>query len=104
MITEPLDEDICAGRHGGNPESVEAGKATHRKRDCMLILHCLKTFWSEGATCDELEQALHLSHQTCSARCADLKRKGLVRPKPLGDGYEKRPTRTGYMAAVLVLA
>jgi hypothetical protein len=28
---------------------------------------------TEGATCEEIELALRLSHQTCSARCAELR-------------------------------
>jgi response regulator of citrate/malate metabolism len=106
MITEPLDEDICAGRHGGNPESVAAGKETNRARDGRRILNELEGF-PEGLTCDELEQHLGMSHQTCSARCAELKKNAFIQLKwfPGTNGRaEKRPTRTGSMAAVLVLA
>jgi predicted HTH transcriptional regulator len=107
MKTEPFEEDICANRHGGNPESVAAGNAydvRSKMRDHHWILHWLK---EEGpSTCDEMEAGLGLSHQTCSARCSELKRKGLIKPKPVpGDPtrYEKAPTRTGSLAAVLVL-
>lgn len=108
MITEPFDEDVCAGRHGGNAESVEAGNTYNvrsKMRDEHWILHWLK--YEGPSTCDDLEVGLGMSHQTCSARCSDLKRKGLIKPNPVpGDPirYERAPTRTGRMAAVLVLA
>ena len=49
-----------------------------------------------NATCDEVEQALQLSHQTASARLNGLRHDGCV----VRDG--KRPTRTGCDAWVYV--
>lgn len=51
------------------------------------------------ATCDELEQALRLSHQTCSARCCELRADGSI-----VDSGERRPTRSGSKATVWRLA
>jgi hypothetical protein len=47
-----------------------------------------------GATCDELEVALGLTHQTCSARVNELMRARAI----IGTG--KRPTRSGRKARV----
>lgn len=47
-----------------------------------------------AATCDELEQRLSLSHQTCSASVNSLMKSGLI----VADG--KRPTRSGRKATV----
>lgn len=47
-------------------------------------------------TCDQIEAASGLSHQTCSARCTELLRMGC-----LARTGEKRRTRTGRHAWVL---
>lgn len=46
------------------------------------------------STCDELEERLGLSHQTCSARVNTLMQRGLI----VADG--KRATRSGRQARV----
>ena len=51
-----------------------------------------------GATCDELEVALGLKHQTCSARVRDLAKAGSI----VNSG-KKRPTRSGRDAVVYVV-
>lgn len=50
-----------------------------------------------GATCDECEIALFMSHQTCSARINELHNRDW-----LFDSGERRPTRSGRMAVVWV--
>lgn len=50
-----------------------------------------------GATCDEIEIALGMKHQTASARIKDLKDRGAVR-----DSGVRRPTRSGCLAVVYV--
>ena len=50
-----------------------------------------------GATDDEIEQALNLSHQTASAR-----RNLLVRDGAIEDSHRKRPTRSGRSATVWI--
>jgi len=93
-------DDITANRHGGHENSKEAHKKALKNaaRDRKRILDYLDTRLAEGATCDELEQALDLSHQTCSARCSDLKRSSQVMPSG-----QKRKTRKGVNADVLIL-
>lgn len=98
-----FDQDICRHNHGGNTESVVAHARTNKDRDCGRVLDRIRECGQDGATCDELEFGLTMSHQTCSARCSDLLRLGLVMRKPFRDTYERRKTRAGRPAAVLVL-
>jgi hypothetical protein len=103
---DELPDDICRNNHGGNPESEDANLSTDKDRDRGRIVQQLDLTGLAGATCDQLEAALGMSHQTCSARCSELLRDGIAIRKwdqvhPFR--YERRPTRTGCHAAVLVL-
>jgi hypothetical protein len=51
---------------------------------------------THGATCEEVEIALELTHQTCSARCTELVLKGWAY-----DTGQRRPTSSGRAARVL---
>lgn len=53
---------------------------------------------SHGATCDEVENALELKHQTASARIRELAQMGLIAPRGV------RKTRSGRNATVWVKA
>jgi hypothetical protein len=88
---EPDLWDICARRHGGDAQSVSANKVTDKSRDRSRIVAYLATV--SDATCDEVEIALSMNHQTCSARFSDLKRANHIIP-----GNGKRPTRSGCLA------
>ena len=92
--------DICARNHGGNAESIEANKraSSNKARHRAEILAYIKNQSAAGATCWELEVALGIAHQSCSARCSELKAEGLIVPSG-----EKRRTQTGSKAAVLVI-
>jgi len=97
-------DDICRNYHRGNLESQEANlMAGHNKgRDRTRIFQYLEAN-PEGATCDRIEVALGMSHQTASARCSELLRDRWVVRKPrIGGGYERMKTRTGSFAAILV--
>ena len=59
------------------------------------ILAELQVRGSTGATCDELEQAMDLSHQTCSARLREMALKGAI-----VDSEKTRATRSGRAAIV----
>ena len=91
----------AATPHNGVSTSMEAaasmGKAAGRMRAKILAhIACQGLL---GATCDEVEQALGVTHQSCSARIWDLHRKGdLIRTT------SKRPTRSGRNAYVYVAA
>lgn len=52
-----------------------------------------------GATCDEVEVATGLAHQTASARVNGLMNKGRI-----ADSGKRRPTRSGRNAVVWVKA
>jgi predicted ArsR family transcriptional regulator len=86
--------DICASKHKGNPMSVRAnkiaskGKATNRQS----IMDQLEFIGPR--TCQELEDSLKLSHQTCSARLSELRREGKI--KIIGE----RKTRSGSPSSV----
>lgn len=89
--------DLCAGKHGGAETSAEAYSATPgtaREAQRAKILWFIAAR-QNGATCDEAETVLGLSHQTCSARITDLLAEGKIR-----FAAEKRPTRTGRAARV----
>ena len=62
------------------------------------VLACVKSCWLHGATCDELEVATGLTHQTCSARVHELMRLGAI----VEGG--RRKTRSGRAAIVWVVA
>lgn len=51
-----------------------------------------------GATCEEVERALGMKHQTASARIRELKDKHLVR-----DSGQRRKTTSGRLAAVMIV-
>src|SRR6516164_7534558 len=91
--------DICANRHGGNTESIDANIDTARKkaRDRALITDFFRRHGPH--ICEEAEAALDMSHQTCSARISELKADGILEPTK-----DRRETRTGSMARVLKLA
>lgn len=90
-------DDITESRHGGNQESVDANYSIEDKKAKLrsMVLAYVKA--QGGATSDEVEQGLGLSHQTVSARMTELKVMGLLQPSGV-----KRPTRSGRKAMVLV--
>lgn len=71
------DDDITANYHRGNQRSVEAHEATKHKKqaDYLRIITTIREY-SDGLICDEAEQILDMSHQTCSARFSDMKNNG----------------------------
>ena len=68
-------------------DAVQPRLATIQHKVLEAIREC-------PSTCDELEQALALTHQTCSAAVNNLMNKGLI----VASGY--RPTRSGRSARV----
>lgn len=96
-----MSADITRNFHGGNAESTEAhrsivtSKATLRRR----VIAYVAGLGDAGATSDEIEVALGLPHQTVSARITEAKAGG-----ELVKSGDRRPTRSGRKAAVLVVA
>ncbi len=95
-----MSADITGNFHGGNPESVQAhgsivASKAHLRRRVVAYVASRGEF---GATSDEVEVALALSHQTVSARITEAKAGG-----ELVKSGDRRPTRSGRNAAVLVV-
>lgn len=80
----------------GSVFSSAAKDRTNTAKNEQRILRYLETV--RDATCDEVEVALGMSHQTCSSRFTVLRRTGRI--VPVG----KRETRTGCMAQTFTLA
>lgn len=95
-----LSFDVCASNHRGNLESVKAAEqgSARRPGQRQRIFTFLHSRGTEGATCEEIELALDLRHQTCSARISELKAEGIIQ-----DSGRKRQTSTGSEAAVLIV-
>ncbi len=87
--------------HNKQSTSIAAAKRSEPNAgtDARRVLDYIRYGCEDGATDDEVEIALEMRHQTASAR-----RRGLVLTKWLKNGGEKRPTRSGSLAIVWVLA
>jgi DNA-binding transcriptional regulator LsrR (DeoR family) len=84
-------------------------KAAHRSRsdqqregDRRTILEEYDLVGDAGLTCDEVEDRLNFSHQTASARLTELKRDGELRIRIVDGIGQRRKTRTGRTAWVLI--
>jgi hypothetical protein len=91
--------DITRNYHGGNPESDAAWRSVrgHAGTVRLWVVRYVYRLGARGATCDEIERALDLSHQTASARVTEAKQRGEIVPNG-----ERRRTRSGRHAAVYV--
>lgn len=85
--------------HNFRDTSKEAARLIEPKASALRfrIMAEIQVRGSFGATCDELEQAFGMSHQTVSARCRELNMTGKTR-----DSGQRRPTRSGRKAIVWV--
>ena len=72
---------------------VESVTALRKK-----VLNCIKLQLHGEATCDEVEVALRMSHQTASARIRELSLMGLI-----VDSGDRRKTRSGRKARIYTL-
>lgn len=57
-----------------------------------------------GLTCDQIEVGMNLTHQTASARIAELARMGHIRPAMQSGRPVRRRTRSGRSARVYIAA
>lgn len=91
--------DPTAAYHGDNPESVAAWDSIADSAETLRrqVVDHIDSCGGHGATSDETEAALDLSHQTCSARFTEAKKYNQITPSG-----EKRMTRSGRWAAVYV--
>ena len=83
----------------GRDTSREAARSVEPKASALRlrVLAEIQIRGTTGATCDELEQAMSLSHQSASARIRELGLKGKIR-----DSETRRKTRSGRAAIVWV--
>ena len=98
----PGDRDICENFHGQNDRSVDAWRSLRPTVLTKLrrrVLDAIKAAGTNGATVDELEMTLRMSHQSASARVSELKAAGHVKVSGA-----KRLTRYGKEADVIVTA
>ena len=89
-------EDITYNYHGGHPMSMDAHDSIVASKQSVRdrIVEYLQDHGPH--TCDALEVALNLRHQTCSARVTELKAEGRIVERG------RAATRSGRSACILV--
>ncbi len=94
-----MSADITRNFHGGNPESNDAHRSIVTSKSVLRrrVVAYVRERGELGATSDEIEVALGISHQTVSARITEAKAGG-----ELVKNGMRRLTRSGRSAAVLV--
>ena len=92
-------DDICRRKHGGNTESAAAFNPTAAMRDRDRVYAFIKARGETGATLDETAEAFNVGLNRISGRFTDLRTEEPPRILRTGD---RRPTRTGKLAAVYV--
>jgi hypothetical protein len=97
MTSTPLLDWVPYVRGSDTSRAAADSMAPHVAGLEVVVLNFVRVPGSYGATCDELEQGLHLAHQTASARLKGLQDKGLIR-----DSGVRRKTRSGRAARVYV--
>lgn len=75
-------------------DSIEGSVTALRKKVLEAIAGA-----EDGATCDQIEVALHMRHQTASARVRELALMGYIE-----DTGVRRPTRSGRTARVYAVS
>lgn len=87
----------AAPHNGTDTSRAAAARQTEARRSAnrTRVLSELQVRGSTGATCDELEQAFGMSHQTASALLKGMRDDGLIR-----FDAARRKTRTGSPARV----
>lgn len=92
------DKDITANNHGDDPLSTAAHDSMKifKGRIRTTILRYIYLCEDRGATCEEVERALGLNHQTVSARIAELRAFGQIQTVD----NERRRTSSGRWARV----
>lgn len=73
-----IDFDVCATRHGGNPESIAANKrnaATKGDQRAAVLCACQRV---NGVTCRELAEEWGVGMNQISGRFSELKQTGEI--------------------------
>lgn len=84
-------------RNTSTEAAVSIQPIAHNMR--MAVLAEIKRGRGRGRTCDEIETALDMRHQTASARVHELNTSAAIK-----DSGRRRPTRSGRNAIVWVVA
>ena len=82
------------------PDTSHEAAESMRPHVSRLAMKVVAALWgNEGRTCQEIEQYLGMSHQTCSARIWELQKALVVR-----DSGKRRKTTSGRNAIVWVIS
>lgn len=75
------EQDICAGRHRGNPESIRAfeGLLDSLPERRRRVLRAIADQGENGLTCRELAARWDVPMHQISGRLTELKASGLIR-------------------------
>lgn len=98
-----MERDVTQRFHQGADTSIQAHQETPtlvRIRQREHILRIIEGRGRDGATCQELEIQLGMSHESCSARITELHHKF----KLIEDSGRRRHTTSGRKARVYVKA
>jgi len=97
-----MTQDIFRWDHTPKQASWEANESIKDYKKTMQnrIVSYIEGLGTEGATCDEVEEALSLSHQTASARISEMKNPSVG---ILENSKRRRKTRSGRGATVWVV-
>ena len=92
--------DVTKNFHNGADTSAAAFQSTTTMSRALArnIVYSQVFAFPCGVTCDAIEEATRMSHQTCSARITELVIEGKIR-----DTGERRKTRSGRTARVYVV-
>lgn len=95
-MTEQLSIlDVCARRHGGDPQSAEAFRRGNKAADRERVYAFIVARGAQGATLDEYSEATGRPPNALSGRFREL-----FEAKRIYKTLETRPTRTGSPAKV----
>ena len=75
---QPLEEDICANRHGGAETSIIADKRVQKDKDRQLSLRQIQMAGPAGMTLDELSVRLDRGANRISGRLTELRKDGKI--------------------------
>jgi hypothetical protein len=78
VAIDEAEADICARNHKNNPESVAAHQTATKGREKAKNAIQGHLRLSNGLSRESLEQLTGLSHQTCSARLAEMRQDGQI--------------------------
>ena len=90
--------DICARKHGGNPQSTLANQRGDHPTDRQRVYELIQVAGPTGRTLDEVAAILGVAPNRISGRVTQLKVAGKI--KSLGT---TRLTRTGSQAAIYLI-